>query len=82
MGILADLLEGVTTRAGIKVTDNKSVTFEGFDAMMRNPDVVREIVPNNRNQSGPANFSNWGLDNGKPAVIDYPEEEVDKECEF
>lgn len=70
MGILFDLLEGTITRPGIKVIDNKSVTFEGFDAMRQNSDVVSEIV-DSKKQSGPANFANWGLDeNGKPVCID------------
>ena len=74
MGILNDLLTGAITRPGIRVIDNKNVTFEGFAAMQQNPDVVREIVPNNKNLSGPTNFANWGLDeNGKPVCIDYPE---------
>jgi len=73
MGILADLLEGIT-RPGIKVIDNKSVTFEGFDAMRQNSDVVRDIVPHSKNQSGPTNFANWGLDeNGRPVCIDSKE---------
>lgn len=73
MGILADLLTGAVSRPGIKVIDNKSVTFEGFDAMRQNSDVVREIV-DSKNQSGPTNFANWGLDeNGRPVCIDYPE---------
>lgn len=73
MGILADLLTGAVSRPGIKVIDNKSVTFEGFDAMRQNSDVVREIV-DSKNQSGPTNFANWGLDeDGRPVCIDYPE---------
>lgn len=71
MGILADLLEGAITRPGIKIIDSKAVVFEGFDAMRQNSDVVHEIVPNSKNQSGPTNFANWGLDeNGQPVVID------------
>lgn len=73
MGILSDLLTGAITRPGIKVIDSKAVVFEGFDAMRQNPDVVSEIIPDNKNQSGPTNFSNWGLDeNGEPVCIDYP----------
>lgn len=73
MGILSDILNGAITRPGIKVIDNKSVTFEGFEAMRQNSDVVSELLPNNKNQSGPTNFSNWGLDeNGEPVCIDYP----------
>lgn len=65
MGILADLLTGAVTRPGIKVIDNKSVTFEGFDAMCQNPDVVSEIVPKL------SNFDNWGIDkDGNPVCID------------
>lgn len=75
MGILADLLTGAITRPGIKIIDNKAVVFEGFDAMRQNSDVVREIVPDNKKQSGLTNFANWGLDeNGRPVCIDYPEE--------
>lgn len=74
MGILSDLLEGVITRPGIKIIDNKAVVFEGFDALHQNPDVVHELVPNNKNQPGPTNFSNWGLDEtGRPVCVDYPE---------
>jgi hypothetical protein len=70
MGLLADLLEGSVQRDGIKVV-NDAVTFEGFDAMRQNSDVVRELVPNSKNQSSHTNFSNWGLDeNGKPVIID------------
>ncbi len=74
MGILADLLTGAVSRPGIKVIDNKSVTFEGFDAMRQNSDVVSEIVRDNKNQPGPTNFANWGLDeDGRPVCTDYPE---------
>lgn len=74
MGILLDLLNGVVSRPGIKVIDNKSVTFESYDAMRHNSDVVRDIVPDKKNQTGPTNFANWGTDeNGQPVYIDYPE---------
>lgn len=74
MGILSDILNGAVTRPGIKVIDNKSVTFEGFEAMRQNPDVVRELGPNNKNQSSLTNFANWGLDEtGRPVCVDYPE---------
>ena len=74
MGILSDLLEGAITRPGIKIIDSKAVVFEGFDAMHQNSDVVREIVPDGKNQPGPTNLANWGLDeNGRPVCIDYPD---------
>ncbi len=71
MGILADLLNGVVSRPGIKVIDKNTVTFESYDAMRQNSDVVREIVPDSKSQSGPTNFSNWGTDeDGKPIMLD------------
>ncbi len=70
MGILADLLEGSIKRDGIKVI-NGAVTFDGFDAMTKNADVVAEIMPPTQNK---ASYANWGLNNdGTPVIVDQEE---------
>lgn len=64
MGILSDLLNGVVSRPGIKVIDKNTITFESFDAMCQNPDVVSEIEPKL------SNFDNWGTDeDGNPIML-------------
>lgn len=66
MGILADLLEGSIQRNGVKIV-NGAVTFESFDAMTKNADIVAEIMPTQNE----AAYANWGLNNdGTPVIID------------
>lgn len=72
MGLLADLLEGSIRRDGVRVV-NGAVTFESFDAMTKNADIVAEIMPTQNNEAA---YANWGLNNdGTPVIIDQIDQE-------
>lgn len=69
MGLLADLLAGSLKRDGVRVV-NGAVTFESFDAMTKNTDIVAEIMPTQNE----AAYANWGTNSdGTPVIIDQEE---------
>lgn len=71
MGLLADLFEASLKRDGIRVV-NGAITFESFDAMTKNADIVTEIVSTPTQNK--ASYANWGLNNdGTPVIVDQEE---------
>lgn len=73
MGLLADLLEASLKRDGVRVV-NGAITFESFDAMTKNTDIVAEIIPT----LNKAAYANWGTNSdGTPVIIDQEEPHED-----
>ena len=74
MSLLEDVISGAVKRAGVKVVETeqgKGIVFEGFDALLKNSDLVLEITGGQRNdQATQVNYANWGIVNGTPVCID------------
>lgn len=73
MSLLEEVITGVVERSGVKVVESpehgKGIVFEGFDALLKNADLVTEITKPG-GQATKINYANWGIVNGVPVIID------------